>query len=87
VESGTKPQLFLRLVLRERILNIAMGNVDNHCRNTAIIKYATGEVMLSPLYDFAPMFLSPSGISREGYALGERKADADARLGTYSNIP
>ena len=50
--------------LRREILNVALRNTDNHGRNSALIKYADGKVMLSPLYDFAPMFLDPEGIAR-----------------------
>jgi serine/threonine-protein kinase HipA len=64
VQVVDDPTGTLKEYLARDVLNIAMGNVDNHCRNTAIIKYETGEVTLSPLYDFAPMFLSPDGISR-----------------------
>lgn len=50
--------------LRREILNVALRNTDNHGRNSAFIKYADGKVMLSPLFDFAPMFLDPEGIAR-----------------------
>jgi serine/threonine-protein kinase HipA len=43
---------------------IALRNTDNHGRNSAFLKYADGTVKLSPLYDFAPMFLDPEGIPR-----------------------
>jgi serine/threonine-protein kinase HipA len=79
------PVKTLQEYLARDILNIAMGNVDNHCRNTAIIKYATGEVMLSPLYDFAPMFLSPEGISRATRWENERPTQMPdwARIATF----
>ncbi len=41
-----------------------MGNTDNHGRNTSVLKQADGRIALSPLYDFAPMFLDRSGIAR-----------------------
>ena len=46
------------------ILNVALGNTDNHARNSAMLKYPDGSVRLSPLYDFAPMFLDVRGIPR-----------------------
>ncbi len=49
--------------LRRDILNLALGNVDNHGRNTAILK-TPWETTISPLFDFAPMFLDPEGIPR-----------------------
>lgn len=45
-------------------MNIALGNTDNHARNTAISKYPNGIIALSPLYDFAPMILDEQGIAR-----------------------
>jgi serine/threonine-protein kinase HipA len=52
----------IEYVLRD-VLNVAMRNTDNHGRNTAVLKRGA-EVRLSPLYDFAPMFLDDSGIAR-----------------------
>ena len=53
----------LEFVLRD-VLNLALGNTDNHSRNTAFLKDSPGQVNLSPLYDFAPMFLDREGIAR-----------------------
>ena len=50
--------------LRRDILNAALRNTDNHSRNTAFLKPSEGTAALSPLYDFAPMFLDPEGIAR-----------------------
>jgi serine/threonine-protein kinase HipA len=50
-------------VLRD-VANIALGNKDNHGRNSAFQRFGNGRVALSPLYDFAPMFLHPEGIAR-----------------------
>lgn len=50
-------------VLRD-VLNLALGNPDNHGRNTALQKTCDGRIGLSPLFDFAPMRLSPDGIMR-----------------------
>lgn len=61
----------LREYLRREILNVALRNTDNHGRNSALLKYADGTVMLSPLYDFAPMFLDPEGIPRSSRWEGE----------------
>lgn len=46
-------------VLRD-LLNVAMGNTDNHGRNTALRKTAEGWIGLTPLFDFAPMRLDPN---------------------------
>lgn len=50
-------------VLRD-VLNLGLGNPDNHGRNTALQKTADGGVRLTPLYDFCPMRLDSSGIAR-----------------------
>lgn len=50
-------------MLRDAV-NIALGNKDNHGRNTAFQRFGNGCVALSPLFDFAPMFLHPEGIAR-----------------------
>jgi len=50
--------------LRRDILNVCLGNADNHARNHSFIKQPGGGVRLSPLYDFAPMFLSDEGYAR-----------------------
>lgn len=49
--------------LKRDVLNLAMRNTDNHARNTAIQKIGD-VVQLSPLFDFAPMYLDPEGIAR-----------------------
>ncbi|MGV7215769.1 HipA domain-containing protein [Bradyrhizobium sp. UFLA05-112] len=46
------------------ILNLAMGNPDNHGRNTAFRKFPDETIRLSPLFDFCPMKLDASAIPR-----------------------
>jgi serine/threonine-protein kinase HipA len=50
--------------LRRDVANIVLGNKDNHGRNTALQRRADGWVGLTPVYDFAPMYLHPDGIAR-----------------------
>jgi len=50
--------------VRRDVANIALGNKDNHARNTAIQRRADGYVGLTPLFDFVPMMLHPDGIAR-----------------------
>jgi serine/threonine-protein kinase HipA len=50
-------------VLRD-VLNLAIGNTDNHGRNTALRKTADGKVRLAPLFDFAPMRIAPAVVAR-----------------------
>lgn len=50
--------------LKRDILNIALGNTDNHGRNMAFLREPGGNIALAPVFDFAPMFLDPEGIAR-----------------------
>ena len=74
-------------VLRD-LLDVALGNTDNHARNTSVIKRADGRIALSPLYDLAPMILDRRGIARvcrwadrSDYPDWSRVADALGPLG------
>ena len=44
------------------LLNIILGNKDNYARNMALLK--STQIRLSPIYDFAPMYLDRAGIAR-----------------------
>lgn len=50
--------------LKRDIANLALGNPDNHGRNSALSKHQDGTIRLSPLLDFAPMRLAKEGIVR-----------------------
>jgi serine/threonine-protein kinase HipA len=54
----------LREFVHRDVLDVALGNTDNHARNTAVLKDERGKVALAPLYDFAPMLLDSEGIVR-----------------------
>lgn len=49
--------------IRRDVLNLAMRNTDNHARNTAV-HTVDGVTRMTPLFDFAPMYLDPEGITR-----------------------
>lgn len=49
--------------IKRDVLNLAMRNPDNHARNTAV-HTVDGVTRLTPLFDFAPMYLDPEGITR-----------------------
>jgi serine/threonine-protein kinase HipA len=53
----------IEFMLRD-VLNLAMRNTDNHARNTAVQRLTDGTVQLTPIFDFAPMFLDPEIIPR-----------------------
>jgi serine/threonine-protein kinase HipA len=50
--------------LKRDIANLALGNPDNHGRNSALSKHQDGTIRLSPLFDFAPMRLAKEGVVR-----------------------
>jgi serine/threonine-protein kinase HipA len=60
----SKPLPELAEYLRRDVLNLALGNKDNHARNTAFTRNMQGDLRLTPLFDFAPMVLHPDGIAR-----------------------
>jgi serine/threonine-protein kinase HipA len=65
IEKTTKPQAkdaLLADYLARDLLNFAVGNKDNHGRNTALIKRGK-DIELAPAYDVAPMVLDPEGIA------------------------
>ena len=59
----TDPIRDIREYILRDILNLALLNTDNHGRNTALLRVGK-EIRISPLFDFAPMFLDPEGIGR-----------------------
>ncbi|MXX07730.1 MAG: type II toxin-antitoxin system HipA family toxin [Gammaproteobacteria bacterium] len=60
----TEPEADLIEYIKRDIVNVVLGNKDNHGRNTALLRCETGIVKLAPLFDFAPMYLDPEGIAR-----------------------
>ena len=64
IRHGTDPQAEVLEYLRRDIANLALLNKDNHARNTAVQRDFDGRITLTPLYDFAPMYLHPDGIAR-----------------------
>jgi serine/threonine-protein kinase HipA len=70
----TDPAREVREYLRRDILNLALRNTDNHGRNAAVLS-TNGQIRLSPLFDFAPMFLDPEGIGRVSRWEDERPGD------------
>lgn len=63
-EVATDPTRDIIEYIRRDVANIVLGNKDNHARNTAIQRRHDGTIALSPLFDFAPMWLHPDGIAR-----------------------
>lgn len=63
-EFSSEPERDAAEYFRRDVLNVALGNVDNHARNSAFLKSTSGSVRLSPLFDFAPMYLDSACIAR-----------------------
>ena len=62
--AATDPLREITEYLMRDIANVALGNKDNHARNTAVQRRRDGTIELTPVFDFAPMFLHPDGIAR-----------------------
>jgi serine/threonine-protein kinase HipA len=73
----TDPPAEIAEYLRRDVLNLVLGNRDNHARNTAIQRFEDGRIALSPLFDFAPMMLHPDGIPRQMRWRNERSMSPD----------
>ena len=63
-EVCTEPQVEILEYIKRDVVNLALGNKDNHARNTAIQRDFGNRIGLTPLFDFAPMYLHPDGIAR-----------------------
>ena len=61
---ATDPQAETLEFIKRDILNLALRNTDNHARNTAVQRTAMGRIQLTPLFDFAPMFMDPEIVPR-----------------------
>ena len=77
VARCSDPQAEVLEYLRRDVANLVLGNKDNHARNTAIQRDFAGQVRLTPLYDFAPMYLHPDGIARRMRWLGNDGGQPD----------
>jgi hypothetical protein len=56
---ATDPRGELKELILRDVLDVALGNTDNHGRNTAVSKHLDGRIELSPIFDFSPMVLDP----------------------------
>lgn len=63
LENSSEPLSDIQEYLKRDMLNVCMGNTDNHPRNTAFLK-TPKSIRLSPLYDFSLMYLDSEGITR-----------------------
>ena len=77
----THPQLEVLEYIKRDVANIALGNMDNHARNTALQRDFSEGVRLTPLYDFMPTYLHPDGSARR-----IRWEDNDAGAPDWSKV-
>ena len=82
----TEPDAELLEYIKRDIVNVVLGNKDNHGRNTAFLRYETGVVKLAPLYDFAPMYLDPEGIPRVCRWSGTAETAGEPEWGTVMEL-
>lgn len=76
-KTCTDPAAEVLEYLKRDVLNLAFGNKDNHARNTALQRFADGGIRLTPLFDFAPMYLHPDGIARRMRWQGKEGVNVD----------
>lgn len=69
------PEAAITELVRREALSLALGDPDNHGRNTSLLEAPGGGVTLSPLYDFAPMFLDPELVKRTTLWRSERPGE------------
>ncbi len=79
-DSCTDPVAEVSEYILRDLLNLAMGNTDNHGRNTALQKLHDNAVALTPLYDFTPTRLDPRLVPRSTRWTCLNGADADPDL-------
>lgn len=49
-------------IVRRDLLNVVLGNSDNHGRNSAVFRGK--DLVLAPIFDLAPMVMDPEGVTR-----------------------
>ena len=69
--------------LKRDALNSALRNTDNHARNTAVQRLPDGTVQLTPVFDFAPMFMDPEIVPRSSHWL---TPDGKRRVADFRHI-
>lgn len=77
---STDPLAEVLEYIKRDVANLALGNKDNHARNTAVQRRFDGQIRLTPLYDFTPMYMHPDGIARRIRWEGNDSGAPDWRL-------
>lgn len=76
---ATDPQTEIIEYVRRDVLNVVLGNRDNHSRNTALHRCEDGTIRLSPLFDFVPMVYYPDPMPRQSRWTNEHGPGPDWR--------
>jgi len=79
----TDPQAETIEFLKRDALNVALRNNDNHARDTAVQRLPDGTVRLTPLFDFAPMFMDPEVVPRSSHWMA---ADGKSRITDFGEV-
>ena len=77
LQHSSRPAEDLLEYLKRDVANLALGNKDNHARNTALQRDKSGIVHLAPMFDFAPMYLHPDGLARRMRWADDRGGEPD----------
>lgn len=83
---SAEPDADLVEYIKRDVVNVVLGNKDNHGRNTAVLRYENGVVRLAPLFDFAPMYLDPEGIARACRWSGKAETAGDPEWGAVVEL-
>ena len=83
---STEPFADLLEYIKRDIVNIVLGNKDNHGRNMALLRHESGAVKLAPLFDFAPMYLDPEGIARVCRWSGNAETVVEPEWGAVADL-
>lgn len=62
---ASHPDLEILEYIKRDMLNVVVGNTDNHGRNTALQVTQDGDVQMTPVFDIAPMFMDREAIPRQ----------------------
>lgn len=83
-ELTSRPATEILEYIKRDMLNIVLGNTDNHGRNTALQITETGMVQMTPVFDIAPMFLDREAIPRQ--TRWDRDLESQAGLVNWSGL-
>lgn len=75
---------FVLEIIKRDLLNVVLGNSDNHGRNSAVLR--SQQLTLAPIYDLAPMVMDPEGITRSTRWEKSERAGNIAWQGVFEDV-